>query len=97
MNECKLKRWILRNIISDNLYLAPEALGRQLKGEVSGHPRHKDGACISTSAIQKVEGRRVTTHNTIYELDGPPHPDYLEWMTEHGYSYDEENPIKIKG
>jgi hypothetical protein len=39
----------------DNPFLAPELRSRRLNGRVYGHPLIKDGANVSTSALQEFD------------------------------------------
>jgi hypothetical protein len=66
-----------------------------LKGEVYGHPKHDDGIEIVTSPIVSTSGRVVTTSNREYELDGPPEPGYIAYMSSIGHVLDEAQPVKI--
>lgn len=69
---------------------------RRLSGTVSNNKSFQDGKKIFTSSIVDVEGRKITTSSgSVYYLDGPPENEYLQWIKEHGYEYDEINPIKV--
>ncbi len=46
---------------------------------MSGHPDHADGAYVETSSILSVEGNRVRTRNSEYEL-GDPDPSYTKLL-----------------
>jgi len=65
---------------SNNVYLPPELVGQALKGEVYGHPCPAcyDGSEVYTTRIMEVEGRVITTRNTVYHL-GTIDPKYLQW------------------
>ena len=54
--------------------------GARLTGDVMGHTNLRNGT-IYTSAILNVdlEGRRVETHNSIYQL-GEISEDYARWL-----------------
>lgn len=95
MSDVELTEWAVLPGIDDP-WLAPEAAGARLGGFAKGHPTQPDGKRIRTSRIEAVDGRRIKTFSRWYLLVGPPHPDYVEWMTEHGYEYDEANPVKFR-
>jgi len=79
---------------SDNPYAAPEQNPTCLKGNVYGHPRFNDGDCVTTTAIEKIEGRIITTYSgSIYRL-GRPNQKWLHWLKKNGYTYDPKNPVK---
>lgn len=56
----KLNFWSVIQMPRDG-YTAPELIPSHLQGVVEGHPAHKDGTTVTTSAIKRVEGRTVTT------------------------------------
>jgi hypothetical protein len=51
----------------------------RLEGFVSGHPGHPDGTYIETSGILSVEGNRVSTRHSEYDL-GDPDPNYKKLL-----------------
>lgn len=77
-------------------YSAPEqASTMHLFGRAYGHPRHKDGTPIKTTAIVEAVGRQVrTVSGSVYEL-GAPDSLYVEWLAEQGKSIDESAPVKL--
>lgn len=82
---------------SDDPYMPPEVGGIRLKGSAYGHPRHKDGEVVKTGVVQKVDGRIIETTNTVYVLEGPPHPVYLQYLAEHGIPEPSvDHPIKLR-
>lgn len=89
----KLDQWVVR-IGSGDLYLAPEKAGIRLQGLVTGHPNFDDGNRVTTSLVQEVNGRIITTISRDYEL-GEPDPDYILWCEEIGKPIDKDNPIKV--
>lgn len=98
----KLRNWAVQ---SDNCFLAPECQTKYLCGNIYGRnePRpfdgkiFDDGKLVYTSRIVTVEGRFITTSSgSVYELEGPPHVDYVMWCKENGFEIDPENPIKIR-
>lgn len=80
-----LQNWSLRYIgeFNDNLYLAPELRTLSLHGEVYNDEkgRFKDGEVVTTSHIMNIDGRVVTTRNTVYTL-GDVDPNYVAWHKE---------------
>jgi len=90
----RLENW---SVSTDNPYYPPEAGRQYLAGNVYGHPRFEDGHRILTSKPVKADGRLITTFSgSVYQL-GKVSDDYLAWLTEHGFKFDEKNPIKFKG
>lgn len=85
-------------VVSDaDPYKAPEQIRSHLNGTVEGHHRIPDGESVTTSAIEKTEGRLVTTSSgSIYVL-GEPAKEYLKWLSDNGMQMDEENPVKVHG
>lgn len=82
---------------TDNPYKAPECMELLLSGEVYGHQRFNEGSKITSSPIQSVDGRVVTTQNTIYTL-GEPSQVWIKWLEEHHpekLPLDEQEPIKV--
>lgn len=60
-------------------YDAPEIWQHFLVGKVYSHEKWPDGHPITTSYIDKVDGRLITTRSgSIYQL-GIVSQDYLEW------------------
>ena len=77
-------------------YDPPECQKISLKGEVYGYPRFDDGEKITTSYVKNVDGRVVTTNNTIYTL-GEVDLSYAEWCQANGcHVPTPEQPIKLK-
>lgn len=69
---------------SSNPYLATELHTPKLKGEVYGHPDFGDGATVTTSRIEKVEGNVVNTYSRKYLLVFP-NPEYVQWCKDNGH------------
>lgn len=91
----QIDAWSLHT--SGDGYTAPELRAYQLRGIVKGHPEKRDGTCVYTSAILRVNGRYVFTESgSMYEL-GEPHPEYVAWCKAEGKSIDPEHPIKLIG
>lgn len=65
-------------------YTAPEFIPSHLQGVVEGHPAHKDGTIVTTSAIKRVEGRTVTTSSGSTYILGEPDPKYIAYLIEKG-------------
>jgi hypothetical protein len=82
---------------SDDPYLPPEYAGIRLKGTVFGHPKHADGEVVTTGRVHSVNGRTIETSRTVYVLDGPPHPLYLQFCAANGIAPpDDANPIRVR-
>lgn len=81
--------WSIGSRYAEDPTVAPGQQHRSLHGT-----RAEDGKEVTTSYIVKVDGKSITTYSgSIYILEDID-PVYLAWMTEHGYTYDAENPIK---
>ncbi len=93
----KLKNWSVVQSPFANPYLPPEFIHIHLAGEIYGRPeRFADGKHVTTSRVETVNGRFITTHSgSVYELVGDPDPNYLKFLKEIGEEYDKDNPIKI--
>lgn len=65
---------------------------RRLAGVPSSGP--KEGKYVVTSEIADIHGRTVTTASGTRYLLGTIENEYLQWMKEHGYTYNEKEPIK---
>lgn len=83
MIELKITNWAihkLRTPMANDPYAAPEQRHYWcVSGHVENHPRLGD-ADVQTSAIQKVEGRKITTMNTIYILTGNPSESFQNFL-----------------
>jgi hypothetical protein len=76
--------------------MAPEQSYHVLAGEVYGHPKKADGSLVKTSAIEKIDGRIITTESgSVYRL-GRISRKYRRWLRKEGIEYDRKNPIKDK-
>lgn len=91
----KLENWKMVELADP--FMAPEMRSPRLGGNVHGNPRFEEGYAITTSPIESVEGRVVTTRSgSVYEL-GDPDPEYLKWCQENGQHIPlGDNPIKLK-
>jgi hypothetical protein len=70
-------------------------VGARLLGAASGHPDNDDGERIFTSYVERAEGRRVWTRSgREYELVGPPTQAYLDFLAEHGWTYNDAAPFE---
>ena len=94
MSIVRIECWSIIDYSNDP-FLAPEANGICLRGQVYGHPDKPDEKFVKTSMVKEVQGNKVFTLNSIYEL-GEPDPDFIKWMEMEGLSFDPENPIKLK-
>lgn len=91
----RLENW---SVVSTPIspYEAPELARMLIHGEVYGNPRFIDGEPVTTSSVQKIEGNRVFTRNSVYEL-GTPAPAYVEWCKDNNVHVPTpEVPIKVK-
>ena len=89
----RLENWSTTG--SDDPYRPPEQQTRWLQGEVYDHLYQQDGQRIRTSIIIGVDGRVVTTRNSVYTL-GEPDPKFVEWCHENGHHVPtSEEPIKV--
>ena len=53
------------------------------------------GRRVTSSAIVKIEGRRFTTQSgSVYEVEGPPAPQWLDAMAKADQTVDLDNPLK---
>lgn len=93
MTVCRIEHWSVVQYNADP-YVAPELQQHQLKGAVYGHRKLADGEVAISGDLVSAEGRRVYTAKSCYEL-GEPDPAYLAWLTEHGFTYDPEHPVKL--
>ena len=72
-------------------YTAPELKRLHLTGV-----RNNEDFAVTTSAIVKAEGKKITTETgSVYMLEDIDN-DYLEWMNAEGIVYDSDNPIKVR-
>jgi hypothetical protein len=91
----KLENWSLGNA-PDDMYYAPEVRKVRLSGDVYNHPRFEDGKKVTTSSVKEVNGKVITTSSgSVYEL-GEPEKEYLDYLKSINYTFDPENPIKVK-
>lgn len=87
----RLNLWSL-GTDAGNPYQAPELQRRCLQGFVYDHPssRIADGSHIKTSEIVDLDipnRRAKTASGTEYTL-GEPHPDFIQWLKDHGFNYE---------
>lgn len=94
MNTIILENW--RTVLLDP-YSPPEA-GMRLSGEVYDHPRFQNGTVVTTSRVNKINCRFITTKSgSLYWL-GKPDPNFVKWCKEHGgHVPTDMEPIKVKG
>lgn len=89
----KLENWSVHRKIES--WCAPEEQPNPIiVGEVYGNPDHKDGKQVQLTRVRKIEGRIITTKNSVYEL-GKMKEDYRQFLINSGFEIDEENPIKF--
>lgn len=82
----RLEKWSLY----ESPWEAPEVRHKRLVGL-----RDEDEGQVITSPIDKINGREVTTMSGSVYILGEIDPDYLQWMKDHGFTYDPDNPIKV--
>ena len=90
-----LKNWI---VSVPSPYVPPENRGAPtVKGVLQENYRDfKIGDCITSSAIVKIEGRKLTTQSgSVYVLDGDPHPNYLKFCKDNLIVVDLDDPLKV--
>ena len=59
MKTITLEDW---SIVNRDPYTAPELQDACLQGKVTGHPSFDDGARVTTSHIEKLDGGLIVTH-----------------------------------
>jgi hypothetical protein len=89
----KLENWYVASDVIWNPYRAPELRKYVLFGEAYHHPKFEDGDKIYSSPIIDIEGRVITTQNTIYILASAD-AAYTLWCKENNILIDLENPLK---
>ena len=90
----RLENWSVV-AIPDNPYQAPELIRMRIHGEVYGNPRFTDGELVTTSSVQKIEGKNIYTLNSVYEL-GTPSAEYVQWCKDNNtYVPTDEVPIRF--
>ncbi len=86
--QATIHNW--RVVSTGNPFMAPECRMQSIQGEVTGHPRHPDGKRVTTSTIDKIEGRTVTTYSgTVYTLGRVS----AAQRGLYGDDYDRRNPL----
>lgn len=94
-----LQDWLvrLRYRGEESFYLPPELNYSVLAGAAYGHPRFPDGHKVKTSAIERIDGRFVTTKGgTVYRL-GRVSKEYREYLRKEGIPYNSAQPVFFKG
>jgi hypothetical protein len=82
-----LHRWS----VVGSAWVAPEAQTIRLSGF-----RNQEERKVVTSAVDKIDGRTITTASgSVYILEDID-PDYLNWMVDNNIKYDPDNPIKVR-
>jgi hypothetical protein len=68
-------------------YQAPECAVMRLSGNAINHGNFQSGEGITTGRIidMDLKARRVETVNTVYELEGPPSPEWLNYLKSTNY------------
>lgn len=99
--EYKLENWSVIET-PNSPYVPPECKVKRLHGSCPERAREvyykltedlqKDD--ITTSAISKIDGRKITTESGNIYLLGEVDPKYIEYLDSIGIKLDQENPIK---
>jgi hypothetical protein len=97
----EIKNWSIAPGVNSP-YVAPEAAGIRVFGEVFDHPRYPgETKEIVTSRVVGVNPhapREFSTESgSTYLLVGPPEAGYLAFLAECGRVYDADAPIKVIG
>jgi len=86
-----LKNWSTAFLIPGE-YQAPECCFPCLKGEVYGHPSVDlhDGEVVWTSRLKNLDlkQKRAETSHTVYILEGPPDPKWVEYLKSINFDLD---------
>lgn len=99
--EYTLENWAVVDI-PNNPYVPPECKRKCLQGTCAERarevyyrtPRDIQKDEVTTSPIEKIEGKRITTRSgTVYIL-GEVNPEYVSFLKAIGKELDQENPIK---
>ena len=91
-DTCTLEDWCV--VYLGDPYKAPELRDMCLHGKVYNHPNFQDGEAVTTSPVQRAEGRFVWTQNSTYNL-GRASESYLEWCSSMGIEVDLSAPVKV--
>lgn len=90
----KLENWSIGT--NADAYTAPELITPALFGEVYGNPKFEDGELVRVSRVIKVEGRVVTTRNSVYKL-GKIDKNYRKYLKKTNPDWDYRKPLDFKG
>jgi hypothetical protein len=96
MKVVRLKNWrmVLRGPVDP--FTPPECIPRVLCGNAFGHPKFPDGTEIMSTRPVKVEGRKITTRNTIYIL-GNIEKEYRKYLKKERPNWNWRKPITMIG
>ena len=86
MSKAQLENWSIK-LYTRSLYAAPETGVPVLTGEVSNHPRFKDGEIVTTSKLEFIDTLALIarTYSREYNL-GKPSEDFTLWLKKHNYT-----------
>ena len=94
----KITQWAFTKRVIDDPFCPPECSEiLSLCGHVEDHPHYPrlSGKDIKTSELVGGSGCLVrTASGSEYLLVGPPIQEYLDWLEEKGFEFDEENPLR---
>ena len=88
MPMTRLKNWSFTCGGKDDGYMPPEMRAIHLHGAVYGHPTKKfeDGDRVRTSQVLRIHHELgvVDCTSRSYMLEGPPNPEWVEWLETEG-------------
>ena len=88
MKTYHLRQWSITS--NNDPYCAPECATIHLVGYREEGDEHR----AITSQVVSVNGREITTLNSMYILENI-NPEYLRFLQDNKIAYDEDNPIKL--
>ena len=88
----RIEKW--RLLESAGADVTTPNLGFRLRGQVFGHPNHRDGEKLTTSEILRVEGNIVYCRSRLYQL-GEPSQEWINALKARGLVYDESDPLRL--
>ena len=92
----KLNKW---STVSENAtpYMAPELIRLSLHGKVDNHPKLGKNKEVTTSTIEKVDGRKITTRSGNLYILGKIDPNFRKFLKRTRPNWNWRKPITIKG
>jgi hypothetical protein len=86
----ELENWQM--VESSDSASTAQGVSLRLRGKVYGHPDCIEGSKITTSPIERVDGKLIYCKNRVYSL-GKPAQEYLDSIKTFGVEFDPENPL----